>query len=479
MATVENTTVKIYKGVPLIKGGTEVLYLSQSAAESALASFLFKTYTKYYYTRENRGIIQIEETIDELEGANYVSFVNASHGPKIYFAFIDRLVYINDEVTQVEFTIDPFPTYLGDTTEKEKVFLVRNTVKTDMPRVNLAPDYMPNSARREWHSLSVNQWLCRTAVCFFACYEPDAGFLTDINGTPTGIHCAPLSTLLLQYLEAHNGVIIGAYLIPDAWYGGYAANTPIVRDLGTISGDALAHAAGYTWEKTKSGVYNSIVLRTSENSKEYDLESFQLRTQVTFGVVGLMLPSPSIFIYPKNYCGVIDNLSEGLMMHCPSLPISAAPVYTAQQSYNDMMGFFEGTIAGVIGGAVKGGTVGGLPSAIVGGAIGAASALFTAAKNQTLAKFNSPSVGSMGVPCVAQDYALKAQLSVASPMGVDMNRIDAYFDYFGYALNSIEIPNLDDEAYIQTGEEFLFGSEADAELNARLAAGIKIRKTLT
>ena len=109
MATVENTTVKIYKGVPLIKGGTEVLYLAQAQAEAALSSFLFKTYTEYYYTRENRGAIQVKDTIDNVEGINYVSFVNTSHGNKIYFAFVDRLVYINDNNTEIQFTIDPFP----------------------------------------------------------------------------------------------------------------------------------------------------------------------------------------------------------------------------------------------------------------------------------------------------------------------------------------------------------------------------------
>lgn len=480
MATVENTTVKIYKGVPLIKGGTEVLYLAQAQAEAALVSFLFKTYTKFYYQRENRGYIQIEDTIDELEGANYVSFVNSSHGTKIYFAFIDRLVYINDEVTQLEYTIDPFPTYLGDTTAKNNCFLLRNTVKTDTPRVYMAPDYLPKSAGVRWNSLAVNWWDCQKAVVYFASKDPDASYILAPNGTQTGIRFAFLTQTQIEYIQQNNGVIIGCYLIPNVLLDNTPSfDAPIVKNLGTITGNAAAVLSSQRWEKTKSGVYNSIVLRTSQGSKSYDLESFLLREQITFGVVGLMVPTPSIFIYPKNYCGVVDNLSEGIMMSCPSLPISASAQYTNLQQFSDTWAIAEGAIAGAIGGLVKGGTIGGIPTAIAGGIAGAGASIISAAKNQISAKFQPPSVGSMGEPCVASDFQLKAQLELCSPMTVDLNRIDNYFDYYGYSIDAVETPNLDDEAYLQTGEEFLFGSEADLVLNARLMNGIKIRKTLT
>lgn len=480
MATVENTTVKIYKGVPLIKGGTEVLYLAQAQAEAALSSFLFKTYTEYYYTRENRGAIQVKDTIDNVEGINYVSFVNTSHGNKIYFAFVDRLVYINDNNTEIQFTIDPFPTYLGDTTAKQKVFLQRNTVQTDTPRIYMAPDYMPKSAGVRWNSLSVNYWDCRYALVYFASKDPDASYILSPNGSQTGIRFAFLTQSQIEYIQQNNGVIIGCYLVPDVLVqNGVSFDAPIVKNLGTIVGNAATPVQDQTWEKTKSGVYNSIVLRTSQGSKSYDLESFLLREQITFGVVGLMVPTPSIFIYPKNYCGVVDNLSEGILMSCPSLPISASAQYTNLQQFNDTWAIAEGAIAGAIGGLVKGGTIGGIPMALAGGVAGAGASLLSAAKNQISTKFQPPSVGSMGQPCLAADFQLKAQLQLCSPLPVDLNRIDSYFDYFGYEIDAVETPNLDDGAYIQTGEEYLFGSEVDLELNSRLMNGIKIRKSFT
>lgn len=479
MATAENTTVKVYKGVPLIKGGTEVLYLAQSAAESALSGFLYKTYTEYYYTRENRGAIQVKDTIDNVEGINYVSFVNASHGNKIYFGFVDRLVYINDNNTQIEFTIDPFPTYLGDVTAKEKVFLQRNTVKIDTPRVYMAPDYMPKSAGVRWNTLAVNWWNCDRAMVYFCAKDPDANYILSPDNTRTGIRFAYLNQTQVEYIQQNNGVIIGCYLIPAALIDQQTGDAPIVRNLGTIVGNAATPVQDQKWEKTKSGVYNSVILRTSQGSKSYDLESFLLREQITFGVVGLMVPTPAIYIYPKNYCGVVDNLSEGILMSCPSLPISASAQYTNLQQFNDTWAIAEGAIAGAIGGLVKGGTIAGIPAAVAGGIAGAGASLLSAAKNQISTKFQPPSVGSMGQPCLASDFQLKAQLELCSPMTVDLNRIDDYFDYFGYEINAVGTPNLDDGAYLQTGEEYVFGSEVDLELNSRLMNGIKIRKSFT
>ena len=161
MATAYNTTVKVYKGIPLVKGGTEVLYLSGASAEGALSAGAtdVKTYTQYYYTRENRRAIQIDAPIQDLEGYNYVGFQNASHGGKWYFGFIDEVVYINDNNTEIHFTIDPFTTFLGDTKEKKPVFIVRNTVKPDTARANLQPDYTPATIRTQYTNIANYQFV--------------------------------------------------------------------------------------------------------------------------------------------------------------------------------------------------------------------------------------------------------------------------------------------------------------------------------
>lgn len=475
MATVENTTVKVYKGVPLIKGGTEVLYLAQAAAETALLSFLFKTYTKFYYQRENRGYIQIEETIDELEGANYVSFINNSHGSKIYFAFIDRLVYINDEVTQVEYTIDPFPTYLGDTTECYPVFVVRNTYMNPQTDKNYTPDFLPADVKPRYGFLWRRRFTCSVGVCYFVSQHSLGSMLNDLNGNPTGIQISPLSLTAIENIQRDNGVIIGAYLVPDDLLIDYKMSkglTGSTADPLNVFPDII----GAPVAKMKTGVYNNIVLKTTQGSKQYELEEFGNVNSIEFGFVGLLAPSPAVFVYPKNYKGVVENVAEGLIMQCPSLPIATNATYTNQQAFNDISAIVGAVGAGAISGFLSGGKIG----AVVGGGVNLLSGLASAAKNQINTKMQTPTIASNGIAVLTTDGKIEATLQVQTPNLESSIAIGNYLDYYGYSVNAERnTVNTDDLDYLQTGSEFLYGSEADVELNMRLAAGIKIRKTLT
>lgn len=478
MATVENTTVKVYKGVPLIKGGTEVLYLAQAAAESALSGFLFKTYTRYYYQRENRGYIQIDETIDELEGANYVSFVNSSHGTKIYFGFVDRLVYINDNVTQIEYTIDPFPTYLDEATEKFPVYVLRNSLLDEATGIHATPDFMPEEVSPRYGTLNTKTYVCKTGVCYFVSQHTLGANLVDLNGNPTGVQLGALTSAAIQAIQQDNGVIIGAYLLPDELLNTY----PISRTLAGMLGapfqpfQDIRNAAN---AKLRSGIYNEIVLRTSQGVRSYDLEAFLNRESISFGVVGLLAPSPAIYIYPQNYKGESENLSEGLIMQCPSLPIATNATYTNQQAFNDITGLIGAVGAGAISGFLGGGAAG----AVLGGGFNLLSGLASVAKNQINTRMQTPRIASNGSPVLSTNGTLDAILQVVVPSYDNVSRIDRYLSYYGVNVSGeydlAQQVNLNDGAYLQTGSEFLYGSEADVELNARLAAGIKIRKTLT
>lgn len=480
MATVENTTVKIYKGVPLIKGGTEVLYLAQAQAEAALSSFLFKTYTRFYYQRENRGYIQIEDTIDELEGANYVSFINSSHGTKIYFGFVDRLVYINDNVTQVEYTIDPFPTYLGDTTERYPVFVVRNTYTDPANDKNYTPDFLPSDVKPRFGFLWRRRYSCNTGVCYFVSQHTIGAALNDLNGNPTGIQIAALNATAIEAIQQDNGVIIGAYLVPSDLIVDYKMSKGLT-DATANPLNVFPDIVGAPIAKMKTGIYNNIVLRSTQGVKQYELEEFSNVNAITFGFVGLLAPSPAVFVYPKNYRGVTENVAEGLIMQCPALPIATNATYTNQQAFNDLTGLVAAVGGGIIGGALQGGTIGGIPAAVVGGGAGLITSIGAIAKNQMNTKMQTPSIASNGVAVLTTDGHIEATLQVMTPNLESSLAINYYLDYYGYSVNGERntVNNTRDLDYLQTGSEFLYGSEADVELNARLAAGIKIRKTLT
>lgn len=479
MSTSYNTTVKLYSGVPLVKGGTEVLFVSGSAAEGALSGFLTATYTAYYFERENRRYIQIDDVLGTVDSVNYISFANNSHGGKIYFGFVDQVVYVNDHNTQIEFTIDPFATFIGDTSlVPGMVYIKRNTLMSaqDIRGINLQDDYLPPSTKARYVSLDTLAVPCKNrAQVIFAAKNGTGYPITAPAGYVTGIQTAPLTDAILTAIKNDGGTIIGCYMFPDSYTGGA---TPIVVNMGTLSGNPLAHMSSFNHEKLRSGVYTQVALATTNNFKTYDLEDFSNVNSVVFGVVYFYAPAFAVFIYPKNYKGIAENTSEGLYMQSPSISISAQQGYSNAQMTSDI---FSGLLSGVTG-AIAGAAKGGVPGAIAGGAIGLAGGALNMGKNAYMSKFNARQVTGSSIPITDDDMTLRASLMAVSPDANDCIRIDDYFDYYGYNLEDMRLAasvNTTDGAYLQTGDEFVHGSEADDELNARIMGGIKIRRTLT
>ena len=234
MATAYNTEVRVYKNVPLIKGGVEVLFTHGNAlGVTALNGFLYKTYTEYYYQREVRNAIQIDDTITNLEGVNYIAWRNQSHGGVWYYAFVDSLAYINDNNTQINYTIDPFPTYLHECRKRDYVYVKRNSPKVANKAditFNYRPDYVPESARVKYSTLSNAFIQSGEAACFFV--APDrtiAGQTITVPGIPiagkdrvgnvvnTGIKVAALTDSLIADILQNDGQILGAYGMPDVY----------------------------------------------------------------------------------------------------------------------------------------------------------------------------------------------------------------------------------------------------------------------
>lgn len=475
MATSFNTTVKLYSGVPLVKGGTEVLYLSQGAAEGILAGFLTATYTAYYFERENRRYIQIDDTFGALDSVNYISFANLSHGGKIYFGFVDQVVYVNDHNTQIEFTIDPFPTFLGDTTPRTDSFIVRNTVKMDVRGDNLQDDYVPDSVKKVFDVIDYYEVYVDDAKVYFACQGVSSSVIAD-----TGLRVGKLIDASLDAIHEHGGVIIGAYAFPSAWT---SAVYPLTRNVGVLSGNPFAYASGITHEKIRTGVYNKVILQTPSGSKMYNVEQFANNQSIEFQIVGLMFPCPSLFIYPKYYNGVVDNLSEGVFVKFPAIPISSNAVYTNAEKFTDLMAIITQTPQKFISGAVSGFAAGGPAGGILGAAVGGITPYANALTHQAMKQFDPPYLNTASDPCLALNDRYVIQLMVCHPSMTDLFKVDKYMDYYGYNINSplaagVNI-NDDDKAFLQTGNEYFYGSEADDELNARVMSGIKIRKTLT
>lgn len=127
-AILPNSIVHLFKGVPLEEGYDDTFYFDRTnaygqGAETAQdqASWFLNTYqygkrtfTALTYVKPNENRIRIEATADSLRDYNYMMFQNTNYGSKWFYAFITKIEYVNNAVTEIEFKIDAIQTWYFD-----------------------------------------------------------------------------------------------------------------------------------------------------------------------------------------------------------------------------------------------------------------------------------------------------------------------------------------------------------------------------
>lgn len=474
MATAFNCNVRVYKGAPLVKGGTAVLW----TGNPGIIPGQYRTYSSYSYTRENKNAIQIGTTIADLEDCNYIAFQNAAHGGKWYFAFIDRVIYINDNNTEIQFTVDPFPTFIGDTTASDYVYVIRNTVKGANDTLDrwVTEDYVPRTTGSDWHySIRANCAFETTErVLYFVCKQhiPIADYIRTSGGNLPIQYILNPSQQDIEDILVEGANILACYLVPTGFNG-------LILEQQADMTLTRASLGSYRHNKLLSGVYQKVYLNSSQGTSFYDLNDFSNPNSVSFGVTYYKIPQPAIHIYPKDYKGAPENIAEGITLSFPLIPVSIPSVYTNKEKTAEIMTIVGSTLSTAVLGAMTGGTAA-VPMAIAGAGVGAVTGLAGMAKNAALKKFEPMGITSINFPAMYSSKKIGARVSFVSPGAQTMNDIDDYFDYYGYAIDDVMAKaevNTDNGAYLQTGSAWLHGSEADVEINARLMAGVKIIKS--
>lgn len=94
--------------------------------------------TDFTYQRKD-GTIRVEEKFDNLLQYNYVMYRNDAYSRKWFYAFIDDIAYVNDDVTSISIRTDVFQTWQFDLTYK-RCFVEREHTNDDAIGVNTVPE---------------------------------------------------------------------------------------------------------------------------------------------------------------------------------------------------------------------------------------------------------------------------------------------------------------------------------------------------
>ena len=146
-----NSTIRILKHVNLDQTFNHTFYFANATAQRDYFISKTKGYssinqspspytlTAQSYARPNRGWFNVEIPADSLYDCNYMMFQNTNFGNKWFYAFIDAVEYVNNNVSAIHFTLDPMQTWFFDYTLVD-CFVEREHSVTDEIGENLVPE---------------------------------------------------------------------------------------------------------------------------------------------------------------------------------------------------------------------------------------------------------------------------------------------------------------------------------------------------
>ena len=361
MAYIEpNTEVKFLTNVPLDPDYENTLYFDNLAQQTNyFLSRVRRSFNNLSYQRKTRGWLRVGWTADAYGGSvikdmyasTYMMFKNSNFENKWFYAFVDRVEYVNNNTVDIQYHIDVMQTWHFDYVMNQ-CFIEREHTTTDTAGSNTIPEqletgpYIENKIDYLYHGDTNN------SGCFE--YEPGLCLVTSFNpadlytgGLPSGV--SPVAGRIIYGYEAYGDMYSAAY------YTYWPLSTSIVstvNDLlttinnsaqkdgvvalfmfpytfrGSIEGSGTAaieelrfskpsSIGSYTPRNKKLLTYPYTFMYVSNNqggTAEYMYEFFPSSSPV-LRVWGNVSPNAGMVCWPANYKGISGgNMDEALTL---------------------------------------------------------------------------------------------------------------------------------------------------------------------
>lgn len=459
-----------------------------------------KQYDKVTYVRKD-GYVVINDCFDNLIRYNYCMYQNENFSTKWYYAFIIKMEWLSPNSTKVYIKTDVFQTYQFDVNyyasfiEREHI-----NVNEDGIGANLVPENLELGEVIENSSTSIKG----LGICYVIAYGRDPSDVGGGTSQYNGCFVNGIASGLWYYIGNMNKVLEMIKTIDTAGYGGdikAVYSIPTVSILGwdpDYSIDELddRYQVWGFWvnnqfysdgrEFSLTGIPNSLNGYTPRNqklrqypfqylgftptngtNKIFKYEDFENGVP-SFKLVSEINPNPNVYFVPKNFKGVSGvNVSESAVVSgYPSISWKSDYFsnWLAQNSdivnlnlerdqFNYELGVAKDS-ANYMGKQIQNA----MTLNVGGFAMDSANLLLDTYGNsvnhdydikQTMAQVqktsmlpNTGNVGGSNATLLGYDlynqdiftrYSIKRQFA---------ERIDMYFDMYGYQTNKVKIPNI-------------------------------------
>ena len=438
-------------------------FSSKTEQQSFFSSQIVKSFTNTTFQRINESA-RLLVNAESVANCNYMSFTNSEYSGRTWYAYIDSFRLESPNVTTVNFTIDPIQTFMFDISIG-KSYVEREHVNSDEFGEHTVPENIDYGELR---------------VCHTGSKAVDLGnyvygiFFTDKNSTPTlgteprlidgvytGCNLASFTDLSLleaaikQYSSDSSKEIIAIMQAPEKAFpsSGYGDLTGVSLQMGNV-------AEVYTGRKIRnkkifSYPYTQIwVTNLNGTLAKFKPELFPAENRVIFSALSAFGLNPRIVLYPVEYRNI------PLLLATPGLPDSLRSFWLPDGIVLDVgiqccyksdvyAEWLSRTNAQAPGEALK--LVSGLALGAVTGGAGAAAAagsvlnfISSNIAEGITASLEAPQLkGQFGNVSINAKYGFNG--FVAWYMGIKdeyIEKIDNYFDMYGYKVNAFKVPNL-------------------------------------
>lgn len=496
-----NTTILLLKGVGIDSSYQHTIYFgSVNQQTDYFKSKRKHTLTANTYQRPFKNVCRVALLSDECVDCNYMMFQNDSFGDKWFYAFIEKVEYINNNACEIYYQIDVMQTWMFDYTLRE-CFVEREHVMSDKLFEHRVEEGLETGDY-------VNLWdkslkIDYGALCGY--------YLDGINNDIIENIYSPLMLKLYDYVNDNNDLgrlkfvfeavqeqgnpqlvaLLKLAPLKCIQYEGYTGNNkprnveenfnvPFVYYMGNVSTNSTylpRNKKLYTKEFCFLSVRNNL-----GKTQDYSLELFKhnVDKSVDLQVMYCCYPAPCVLIAPKNYNEYDgNNIYEGISYDVFPPLVWIGSTYSrwdelsyqtnqARNGFNLVMGAIAG-INNIVSSAS-----GYIPSNnMVGQTLGKAYKM--SAHNDNVAGQTGNSVIStisnvgnslfdiQSAMIQNQNHKLKATTVQGSCGEVALDftfndvkfdiimyglthefakKIDWFFDVYGYKVNTIKIPNI-------------------------------------
>ena len=499
MAVITPQTDLYLLKVPLEMDDNNQLTFANATAQHNYFNGLPKLgFDDFTYQRKD-STIRIPALFDDIINYNYVMYRNDAYSNKWFYAFIESMEYLNDNVTLVKIKSDVFQCWQFDLNYK-RTFVEREHVNDDTIGLHTVPenieigDYVINDMRK----IPIYSTNTGFAICFVATklpYDNADWFSTsydNIGGVFTGQYMFATHTLtaaknVIKVYEDSSSTTSDAiqniYMIPEECieYPGTSGVTNVTWSSTHVSGGVTVYEVkqagwtsnkltleepktldGYQPKNAKMYCYPYSYFYIDNNagmSVDYRWEDFPNQTSSTWSAYHpfveyykALIPSTSgsgklFFDNYKNYATTSGTRCFNYGINFGKLPVCAwtTDYYTnwlTQNGVNVAVNAFAGIASSI--GSIGAGAATGNPAGVIGGATNIVTTIGSTIGQLHQAQTTPPqSHGDMNTGDFSFAYDRCAMNFYMMCVRNEFAQLcDNYMSMFGYKVNTVKIPNI-------------------------------------